>query len=197
MKPDPKTIRVYNEKTNAYKNLCKTDKEIRTEAKFAAMIPDGGIVLDYGCGPGRTAGYFASKGLIAHAFDASEEMIKMASERPGVTAWTAGFHDLDACDTYDGIWASFSLLHAPRSDINALLRAIKTALKTNGAFYLALKLGTGEARDNLGRFYCYYEQEEIEVLLENAGFTWLSHKNGEAEGLDGTNSPWIGVLAHG
>lgn len=195
MKPDAATVSVYNAKTQEYKNLSKTDKEVKVEAKFVSLVKPGGTVLDYGCGPGRTAGYFAQKGLVSHAFDASEEMVQLASAREGVQAWQAGFHDFEATQFYDGIWASFSLLHAPRRDIAMLLSAIKTALKPQGIFYLGLKLGSGEARDSLGRFYTYYEQDEVADLLKTHGFTWLSHKTGEDVGLDGTSAAWIGILS--
>ena len=109
MKPDAATVSVYDAKTQEYKNLSKTDKEVKVEAKFVSLVKPGGTVLDYGCGPGRTAGYFAQKGLVSHAFDASEEMVKLASAREGVQAWQAGFHDFEATQFYDGIWASFSL----------------------------------------------------------------------------------------
>lgn len=196
MKPDETTINVYNEKTADYKKMTKSPAEISVEKDFAAHIPVGGCVLDYGCGPGRSAEYFAECGLETHAFDASVEMVKLAKKHNGVKVWQGSFGDFAAKDAYDGIWASFSLLHAPRRDMPNLLNTIHGALKPEGKLFLGLKLGTGEARDALGRLYTYYEKEELEKVLKTGGFTWDSHITGAGKGLDGTVSKWISVLAH-
>ena len=195
MKPDAETIAVYNSKTEEYRTLGPSTGERKVEVRFAQSLPKGGMVLDYGCGPGRTAGYFARQGLTTHAFDASEAMVKLASAHGGVTAWQAGFDTFSAPDTYDGIWASFSLLHAARSDMPTFLDKIYGSLKTGGKFYIALKLGQGAARDALGRLYTYYEERELRDLLADAGFTWQSHRIGSEVGLDGTMSKLISVLA--
>jgi SAM-dependent methyltransferase len=195
MKPDEITISVYNKKTADYKKLTKSSAEILVEKDFSISIPVGGSVLDYGCGPGRSAGYFAECGLKTHAFDASVEMVKLAKTHAGVKVWQGTFQSFSAHDTYDGIWASFSLLHAPREDMPNLLKTIHGALKAEGKLYLALKLGTGQGRDALGRFYTYYEKEELQDVLKTAGFTWTRHITGASKGLDGTISEWISVLA--
>ena len=196
MKPDKMTINIYNEKTIDYQNMAKSSAEMSAEKAFAASIPVGGCVLDYGCGPGKTAGYFAECGLQTHAFDASKEMVKLARNNIGVKVWLGSFESFSADDTYDGIWANFSLLHAPREEMPNLLKAIHSALKTKGKLFLSLKLGTGQARDTLGRLYAYYEKEELRNFLQTAGFTWESHIKGSGKGLDGTVSEWISVLAH-
>lgn len=196
MKPDKITINIYNEKTTDYQNMAKSSAEMSAEKDFAASIPVGGYVLDYGCGPGRTAGYFAECGLQTHAFDASIEMVKLARNNIGVKVWLGSFEGFSADDTYDGIWANFSLLHAPREEMQNLLKVIHSALKTKGKLFLSLKLGTGQARDTLGRLYTYYEKEELRNFLQTAGFTWESHIKGSGKGLDGTVSEWIFVFAH-
>jgi SAM-dependent methyltransferase len=120
-------------------------------------------------------------------------MVQMAAQHVGVTAWQATFDDIDASDTYDGIWANFSLLHAPRSDMPRHLAALHKALKPGGVFFIGLKLGAGEARDKIGRLYTYYSQEELDKLLQDAGFTIRNHRFGSGEGLDGSVSDWISV----
>jgi SAM-dependent methyltransferase len=196
MKPDETTIKIYNEKTADYRKMIKSSAELSVEKSFASSIPVGGCVLDYGCGPGISAGYFAEIGLQTHAFDASIEMVKLAKMYTGVKVWQGSFESFSAHDTYDGIWASFSLLHAPREDMPNLLKKIHRALKVKGKLFLGLKLGTGQARDALGRLYTYYEKEELKAVLKTADFTWDSHITGAREGLDGTVSDWISVLAH-
>jgi hypothetical protein len=70
-------------------------------------------------------------------------------------------------------------------------------LKPGGYFHIGVKLGTGEARDALGRFYTYYGEDELEERLAEAGFTPITRKHGAGRGLDGTRAPWIWTLCRG
>ena len=196
LKPDKTTIEIYNSKIEEYLQMVKSELELEIEANFAKSLPRGGTVLDYGCGPGHSAKYFADQGLISHAFDASTEMVRVASKNPNVKVWQSTFHKFTSTNTYNGIWASFSLLHAARSDMQFLLEKIHSALKSDGKFYIAIKLGNGELRDTLGRIYTYYQEEELRQVLKNAGFIWQSHHVGRSTGLDGKTAQWIAVLAH-
>jgi SAM-dependent methyltransferase len=189
---DPETIRVYDQQAEEYAQM--TDSHNSDDPRLRDLIeacPQGGRVLDLGCGPGASAAALAKAGLLVDATDASQEMVQMAAQHVGVTAWQAPFDDIDASDTYDGIWANFSLLHAPRSDMPRHLAALHKALKPGGVFFIGLKLGAGEARDKIGRLYTYYSQEELDKLLQDAGFTIRNHRFGSGAGLDGSVSDWI------
>jgi 2-polyprenyl-3-methyl-5-hydroxy-6-metoxy-1,4-benzoquinol methylase len=195
---DPATIRVYDERAADYADL--TDAQNSGDPQLSAFIaacPTGGRVLDLGCGPGSAAAEMARAGLIVEATDASGEMVALAARHPGVDARQALFNDITGTDLYDGIWASFSLLHAPRSDFARHLAALFLALKPGGAFYIGTKLGKGEARDSIGRLYTYYSVRELDTYLTDAGFTVLSHKFGTATGLDGSPADYVQVTAHG
>ena len=71
---------------------------------------------------------------------------------------------------------------------------IAKALKEDGVFHIGLKTGKGERRDGIGRFYSYYETDELRQLLANAGFSIISERTGEDPGLDGTVAPWVVML---
>jgi hypothetical protein len=63
-------------------------------------------------------------------------------------------------------------------------------------FHIGMKTGEGEERDRIGRFYTYYSQNELEDLLNEAGFTLVDTTHGEdAVGLSGDVSSWITMLA--
>lgn len=196
LKSSNPTIRVYDTKSEEYLQIKETKEALQIEINFAKSVKEGGIVLDYGCGPGQSAGYFARWGLVSHAFDASDAMVKLARRQSKVKVWKSTFSAFSASRTYDGIWASFSLLHAHRSEMPGLLGSIQKALVPGGKFCIGLKLGKGEATDSLGRFYTFYEESELRLLLKNAGLNWQSHKCGESKGLDGTNAKWISVFAN-
>jgi len=190
---DPQTIAIYDEKTDEYATL--TEGVPSDLLRFHGYLPSGARILDYGCGPGTSAAYLAKQGHIADAFDASEKMVAYSQKHSGVTAWQATFDQFNTLSMYDGIWASFSLLHAAREDIPTFLRNIHTAIKTNGVFYIAMKLGIGRHRDDLQRLYTYVSEAELQSWLSDAGFDWIDHATGETPGLDGSMSAWIGVFA--
>jgi SAM-dependent methyltransferase len=138
----------------------------------------------------------ARAGLIVDATDASAEMVALAGRQAGVVARQALFEEVDAEAAYDGIWANFSLLHAPRAAMPGHLARLARALKPGGLFHIGLKTGTGEKRDAIGRLYTYYTGPEITGLVEAAGFTIRETRTGRSLGLDGALADWIVIEAH-
>lgn len=194
---DPETLAVYDAQAADYAAMTESEASDAQLASFIDDLPFGGHALDLGCGPGHCAAEMARRGLRATAMDASAEMVVLASVHAGVDAKQATFDELDGTDIYDGIWANFSLLHAPRHDMPTHLAAIARALMPGGRFHIGLKLGTGEARDRLGRFYTYYEEDELLMLLRNSGLTPKKVTRGSGKGLEGSVSDWVSVAAHG
>lgn len=194
---DPETIGVYEKNAQKYAGL--TDKDNFSDPwlkSFISACGSGDRVLDLGCGPGTSAAVMAQAGLDVVAIDASPEMVALAAQKTGVHAHVATFADIPDLGTFSGVWANFSLLHAPRHDMPKHLADIHAALEPDGVFFIALKTGDGENRDKLGRFYTYYGKDELFDLLSAAGFTVERHRLGSGTGLDGSISEWISVAAH-
>ena len=187
MTVDPTTMEIYAERASADATLTA----------FMAALAPGARVLDLGCGPGGSAALILAAGLVVDAVDASAEMVDLAWKLHGIKARVAAFEDLDAVAEYDAVWASFSLLHAPKAAMPDLLVRIKRALRPGGRLGLGMKTGTGEGRDGLGRFYAYYTPDELQDLLTAAGFTVEAQQTGHAVGLDDTDAPWIWITARG
>jgi predicted methyltransferase len=123
-------------------------------------------------------------------------MVKMANDHHDIGARLATFDDVEAVAQYDGVWANFSLLHAPRADLPRHLAALHRALKPGGLLHLGMKTGTGEARDGLDRLYSYYSVAELHGKLANAGFTVTATSEGHERGLAGTDDPFVIIEAH-
>lgn len=195
---DPETIAVYDRRAADY--AARNEGYIRRDPQLAAFIaacPQGGRVLDLGCGPGISSAMMAEAGLEVDATDASAEMVALATRAPGVTAWQASFDEIEGKALYDGIWAAFCLLHAPRADFPRHLAALRKALKPGGKFAIGMKLGAGEARDRIGRHYTYYTYEALMDHLRAAGFTPASETRETGEGLDGSLAELITVICDG
>ncbi len=193
---DQNTISVYDEQAAKYASMTESEARDKQLLDFIANVPYDGHVLDLGCGPGHCATAMAKHGLRVTAIDASAEMVTMAAKHEGVTALQGTFDDMQDIATYAGVWANFSLLHAPRADMPRHLKSIAKALLPAGRFHIGLKLGESESRDALGRFYTYYTVEELTDLLTNAGFTITKTTLGRGAGLSGEVSDWITVAAH-
>ncbi|MCC1491021.1 class I SAM-dependent methyltransferase [Cognatishimia sp. F0-27] len=196
---DPETIRVYDARAAEYDRLVDADRETpdATLAAFIAALPEGGTVLDLGCGPGRSAMLLVRAGMRVEAWDASAEMVARAARHDGVVARQAVFEDLQGDALFDGVWANFSLLHADRGAMADIVSRIATALRPGGVVHIALKTGDGEARDRLGRFYTYWREAPLAALLEQAGLRPGRVHRGVDRGLDGSDAAWFSMLAHG
>ncbi len=194
MSGDDETMAVYATEAGRYADL--TGERSPELDVFLGLVTPGGRILDLGCGPGHDAAVMAGRGFEVDAMDASAEMVAEARARHGLAARVAGFDDVDAEASYDGVWASFSLLHAPKADMPGHLRRLHSALRPGGRIMVGLKTGEGERRDRLGRFYAYYTRDELVGLMEDAGFGVTSEFVGADAGLDGAVAPWIMVQAH-
>jgi len=131
---------------------------------FLKHVPAGGRILDAGCGTGRDAKQFLNMGYDVTAVDASPAMVAMASELTGRDAVLMSFQELEFEEEFDGIWACASLLHVPKTDIDAVLDRLSRALKPQGVMYLSFKYGTGE-NVRKGRLFNDYTDEGLAELL--------------------------------
>lgn len=193
---DDKTIEAYNAQVERYTKLVsrvKPDKDLKA---FMAKLPENAEVLDLGAGPGNSTKIMQDHGINAVAWDASPDMVQAAKDVFGIAAELKTFEDLVAVAAFDGIWANFSLLHVQREILPRHINRVHTALKPTGVFHLGMKLGRGEERDRFGRFYCYHSESELTDMLKAAGFSDISVRCGEMEGMAGDVEPFAIILAH-
>lgn len=137
--------------------------------KFKAYLPEGGRVLDAGCGSGRDSLAFKKDGYSVVAFDASSEMCRMASELIGQEVLQLRFDQITFENEFDGIWACASLLHVPNEELPVTLEKLHKAMKPQGTLYVSFKYGEG-TKQRGDRVFSDFTETSVKALLENAGF---------------------------
>ena len=116
MLDDDETRAVYDAQADEYAKLAHGPGLAALEEAFLERVGAGGRILDFGCGPGRSAAAMRDAGHPLDALDASPGMAKLAKDQYGLDVTVAGFDSLTVRAAYDGIWASFSLLHVPKAE---------------------------------------------------------------------------------
>lgn len=132
---------------------------------FAGMLPEGGRILDLGCGSGRDSLAFLKAGFLVDAVDGSTEMAKAASELTGLPVVHALFADYEPAGVYDGVWACSSLLHVPAAELPVIISKYAAALKPGGVFYLSFKLGDHDGMRN-GRWFTDMTEGSFRSLID-------------------------------
>ena len=136
--------------------------------RFTPLVRPGARILDAGCGSGRDALAFRQAGFEVTAFDASTEMVRLASRHTGLEVIQMRFDDVDWRDRFDGVWACASLLHVPRAELPAIIGRLVAALRQDGVLFASFKYGT-EERDHHGRRFTDLDEPGLKVLFQGAG----------------------------
>lgn len=194
MTADARTIEAYSQRVSDYQEMVDSPSDYRNLQKFIDSLPDGARVFDIGAGPGHDALRMTKAGLNVTALEPTPEFADLI-EKHGIRVQRKTFSGINEINYFDGAWASFSLLHARRTDLPNHLNQIAVALKPGGQFVLGMKTGSGETRDRFGRFYCYYAKHELIGLLQDAGFIFQDSKEGSARGLAGDREPYVIINA--
>lgn len=134
------------------------------QREFARRLPQGGRILDLGCGSGRDSLAFLKAGFEVDAVDGSVQMALAASELTGLSVAHALFDDYEPKGPYDGIWACSSLLHVPTAELAGIIAKYAHALTPGGAFYLSFKLGNHDGMRN-GRWFTDLDESAFRVLI--------------------------------
>jgi len=179
------TIESYDRIAQQFANKVANLHHTGEYEKFLGYVPEGGKILDLGCGSGRDAKVFSEKGYEVTGIDRSKELLKIARE----TAPKAQFFEMDILylsypdQTFDGIWAASSILHLPKKEVPRCLKEAYNVLKPEGALYVCVKKGDGEKLEpdlrygpKISRHYSYFQPDELQGMLEQAGFSVLEKK---------------------
>ncbi|MEM1385182.1 MAG: class I SAM-dependent methyltransferase [Pseudomonadota bacterium] len=195
MTADDATLGFYNREAETYAEYAAKEGRRSWLDQFMGKLRPGDHVLDFGSGPGWAAARLKEAGFTVDAIDGSEGLAAQAKALYGLTVTVAQFQDFSATDAYDGIWASFSLLHDERKAMPGHLGRLFKAMRPGGPLYVGLKEGEGMHRDDLGRRYTYYREAELTDLVATAGFAEIETSIVAATGFDGSPTNMLHLFA--
>lgn len=188
------TIEYYNEHADEFFDGTVNADMSEILGMFEKLLPEGGCVLDAGCGSGRDSKHFLERGFRVSAFDGSEEIARLASEYAGIDVKCCTFEEFDEVERYDGIWACASLLHVRARDIGTAMGNLARALKPGGVIYISFKYGEGE-RQRGERFFLDMDEDGIARIVGGSGLEMLKSfitsdvRNGRA------SEKWMNAIA--
>ncbi|CAH8206240.1 class I SAM-dependent methyltransferase [Vibrio aestuarianus] len=160
------SIEFYNQNAQLF---FTTTKEVDTSSlieHFTPYLPQGGTILDAGCGSGRDAKNFIDLGYQVTAFDASEALASLASQLLQIPVTVSTFTNFYSDKPFDGIWACASLLHVRELDLPSTFSHLASQLKPSAPLYCSFKYGTDEVERDGRRFTNGNEQRLSE---------WITH----------------------
>lgn len=160
------TIRYYD--SNAERFISSTvDADMGPLlSEFLKLVPDGGRVIDWGCGSGRDTLAMMRAGYDVVPVDLSSAMADATEALTGLTVRQEAFTELEDADAFNGIWASASLLHAPSDELPLIFTNAARALKAGGVLYASFKLGNFEGERN-GRWFNDMDEAALREVVAN------------------------------
>lgn len=146
--------------------------------QFLPFIHPNGAILDAGCGSGRDAKHFHELGFEVIAFDASKELVELASKHLKQAVIHATFDTFQAePNSFDGIWACASLLHVEEEELTKTFIYLSRLLKPQGIFYCSFKYGHAAQLRN-GRFFTDMTENRLQDTIKSTPLTveqtWLT-----------------------
>lgn len=194
------TLTAYDNSVQAFTSNTKALHPQEQVKKFLSVLP-GKKILDLGCGPGRDAQIFVEQGFEVTRVDISPKMIEMARSKVDAQFFVMDMENLDfPANSFDGVWASASLLHIPKKRILQVFKDLYVLLVEEGVFYLSLKKGTGEGLQSdprygdVQKFWSFFEKEEIEEILKQADFKIIQSVISERQSTNQGHLLWVNVL---
>ena len=182
---DDRTLDFYTREAPVYAEFAAAAEDSRFLTAFARSLPAGAVVLDFGCGPAWAAHRFGEMGFEAHGFDGSAGLAAQAKELYGIDVTVGPFEAFESKGLYDGIWASFCLLHDTREAMPGHLARLHRAFRGKGQLYVGLIAGEGHERDGHDRLYTYFTESEMRGLMAKARFADIETETEPSTGFSG------------
>jgi ubiquinone/menaquinone biosynthesis C-methylase UbiE len=200
-------IDIYDSIAQNYSDTYVSDESDRKYIdEFLKKLPKEASILDAGCGPGQNAVYMLKKGFNVTGIDLSDSMIKITKK----TKFPTHFRKMDMrnlkfpAGSFDGILASYSLIHVMSSQVVRVLSGFSAVMKKGGILALFVQKGQ---RDHYTyqefspvkqTFFNFFTADVLKSQLAEAGFTDITVKEvpcDDVHNLSDTNLFCLAVRA--
>lgn len=200
-----KTIATYNKIAYQYAQSLEVFTPFKERVLFLSYLRPHSRLLDVGCAAGRDSIFFSHQGHATTGVDLSENLLEIARKKaPELTLINGDIRrKLFEDESFDAVWACAVLLHLKREDIPIVLANFYSLLIKNGLLFVRVKEGVGDAdvveilSNNLSRHFTYFKSDEIQDLIEEAGFHIEKVFRSNEKDIDPTLRDlwWITVIA--
>ena len=172
---DVDTLAFYESNAESYALRTRAAPRAAAVRAFARLLPAPSRIVDLGSGSGRDLASFASLGIDAMGVDFSAALATSARRRFGVEVVVADMRALPFADgTFDGAWASASLLHLDERGAAEALAEAHRVLRPASPIFVSMKGGEGVRRESCGRWFSYVRPARWRRLMESSGFRLVS-----------------------
>jgi SAM-dependent methyltransferase len=164
-------------------------------AWLTAAVPDGGLVLDLGCGAGRDLPSLTRPGTRAVGVDIALPMLTLA-RRQHPALLCADLTRLPLPDNVaDAAWCVAAWVHVPRRDLPRAAGELARVLRPGGVAVIGVQRGSVEAYEldpyigQVERLMVRYEETELHEAVRAAGLRPLTLAADDAD-----LRKWVTVL---
>jgi TDG/mug DNA glycosylase family protein len=203
------TVRIYEERGAEWAARRRPVRAGDATA-FGALVPDGHVRADLGCGAGR---YTPDLGRPVVALDAASSMLALLRQAaPHAWAVRADIESLPfRSGSLAGAWANMSYLHVPKVRLPLALAHLHWALRLAAPVDVQLLNGDYEGNalpsdDIGGRFFASWQPDQLRDVLTGAGLAVedvevekdvVRARARRARSLPDTVGPWMILLVCG
>ena len=153
-----------------------TSEDVRLVDDFASRLPQGGRVLDAGCGGGRPVSALLSPRFPVVGLDLAEAQVRLLRNHVPAASPVVGemtrlpFRDA----SFHGALSLYAIIHVPRDEHRALIQEFHRVLRPSGVALLCM--GETDLPHDVAEymgtrmFWSHFDGPTNERLLTEAGF---------------------------
>ena len=193
MSDSSRTIKYYDDHAEEFAVFASSASMERDYEHFLKYVPEGGSIVDMGCGSGRDLKHFREAGYSASGVDASEGMCKVAREHSGCPVICCDALSWNAESKIDAIWANGSLLHLHTDEIIDFIKTKSSFLKIGGILYFSMKAGIPEGFDEKGRYFTPFSESIVDSVLAD-GKLEVAERWTESDSLGREGFHWEAII---
>jgi SAM-dependent methyltransferase len=148
--------------------------------RFAASVPQAGLVCDLGCGPGQVARYLHDLRVRVCGMDLSDRSLACARQlNPGIDFEQADMRSLPVPENFwAGITAFYAIVNLQPEEVNQAIREMYRVLEPHGKLLLSFHIGEDSVHVEEDVWGCgvslettLFRVSTVAGYIRNAGFT--------------------------